>query len=345
MRTCVSVSGDSNWDETVTYVQEAERLGVSVCWVAEAWGSDAVTALSFLAARTERILLGAGVFQVGTRSATMTVMTALSLQRLSGGRFLLGLGASGPQVIEGLHGESFAKPRSRLTDVLDVLDRAMAGEKLTVDSSTLTLPRPGGQGKAMRLSQEIPETPLPVYLASMSPRMLELTGQRADGWLGTSFIPEGADEAYFSHLRRGAEQAGRTLDDIDLCQGAEVAFGDDLAAMAAERKPGLAFSLGGMGSADTNYYNSAYGRQGYADVAAEAQRLWVSGDRAGAAAIIPDEMVLGTTLIGPEEHVVSRLQTWKDAGVNSIRLYPAGSTLDERLATLARAMELIEGLA
>ena len=345
MRTCIQVTGDGDWDTTVAYVQEAERLGVDVCWVAEAWGSDAVTPLAFLAASTERILLGSGIAQVGTRSAALIAMTALTMQRVSHGRFLLGLGASGPQVMEGLHGVEFAKPRSRLADVLDVLELASAGEKITADSDTLTLPLPGGGGKSLRLSQGSPDVPIPVYIASMSPRMLELTGARAQGWIGTSFIPEGADDAYFAHLRRGAASAGRTLADIDLCQGAEVAFGDDLAAMAAERKAGLAFSLGGMGSADTNFYNQAYGRQGYADVAAEAQRLWVTGDRTGAAAIIPDEMVLGTTLIGPEEHVVARLRAWKDAGINSIRLYPAGDSLDERLATLARALELIEALA
>lgn len=343
MRTCVAVTAGSDWNESVTFVQEAERLGVDICWVAEAWGSDAVSPLAYLAAKTDRILLGSGIFQVGTRSPTMTVMTALTLQELTEGRFLFGLGASGPQVMEGLHGVSFDRPVSRLTDVLDVLDRALAGEKITADSATLVLPM--GDSKALRLSLRASEVPLPVYIASMSPRMLELTGRRAHGWIGTSFIPEGAEEAYIRHLRSGAESAGRNVSDIDLCQGAEVAFGDDLVEMAAARKPGLAFSLGGMGSSETNFYNQAYGRQGYADVAAEAQRLWVAGDRDGAAAIIPDEMVLGTTLIGPEAHVRSRLQTWKDTGIDTVRLYPAGHSLDERLETLGRALELVAELS
>ncbi|MFT7598230.1 MAG: F420-dependent oxidoreductase-like protein [Acidimicrobiales bacterium] len=345
MRTCIQVGADGDWQETVTYVTEAERLGVDICWVAEAWGSDAVTPLSYLAAKTETILLGAGIFQVGARSATMTAMTSMALQKVSDGRFLLGLGASGPQIIEGMHGVPFANPKSRLIDVLDVFDLAAAGEKIMIDSPTLQLPLPGGQGKAMRLSLRPPEIPIPVYIASMSPAMLELTGVRADGWMGTSFIPEGAEAAYFRHLRRGAASASRSLADIDLCQGAEVAFGNDLEAMAAARKPGLAFSLGGMGSVDTNFYNSAYGRQGYAGVAAEAQRLWVAGDRAAAADVIPDEMVLGTTLIGPADHVTARLQAWKDAGIDSIRLYPAGDTVDERLDTLGRALDLVAGLA
>ena len=182
-----------------------------------------------------------------------------------------------------------------------------------------------------------------MYLATLSPRMLELTGERADGWLGTSFVPEAAS-AYLDHLRVGAERAGRSLDDLDVCQGAEVAFADDeeeLAAMITARKAGLAFTLGGMGSADTNFYNRAYARQGFADVAAEAQARWVAGDRAGAAEAIPDEMVLATTLIGTEDRVAARLADWRDAGVDTVRLYPAGDSLDGRLDTLGRALDLV----
>ncbi len=342
MRTAVQLSvGRDPWDESVTFVTEAERLGVDVCWVAEAWGGDAVTPLGYLAAATERVLLGSGVLQLGVRSAAMTAMTALTLQHVSGGRFLLGLGASGPQVVEGLHGVAFARPLTRMRETLDVLALAQAGERIAYAGETIQLPRPGGEGKALRLALPPPEVPIPVYIASLSPKMLELTGERADGWLGTSFVPEGAEGAYYDHLRRGAERAGRTLADLDLCQGAEVAFGDDVTEMARSRKPGLAFSLGGMGSASTNYYNRAYSRLGFADVAAEAQRLWVDGRREDAAAVIPDEMVLATTLIGPEAHVRDRLRAWADAGITTVRLYPAGETLDLRLATLARAIELV----
>jgi alkanesulfonate monooxygenase SsuD/methylene tetrahydromethanopterin reductase-like flavin-dependent oxidoreductase (luciferase family) len=176
--------------------------------------------------------------------------------------------------------------------------------------------------------------------------MLELTGEVADGWLGTSFIPEGAQSS-LDALTIGANRAGRTLADLELCQGAEVAFADDpedLAEMVASRKPGLAFSLGGMGSATTNFYNDAYARQGYAEVAAESQALWLDGRRDEAAAVIPDEMVLATTLIGTEEMVVNRLRSWENVGIDQARLYPAGSTLEERLTTLGRALDLVRGL-
>jgi alkanesulfonate monooxygenase SsuD/methylene tetrahydromethanopterin reductase-like flavin-dependent oxidoreductase (luciferase family) len=170
-----------------------------------------------------------------------------------------------------------------------------------------------------------------------------LTGELADGWLGTSFIPEGA-AAYLDHLAAGAARAGRSLTDLDLSQGGDVAFSDDLAPLVAARKSRLAFSLGGMGSATTNFYNDAYSRQGWADVAAEARRLWVAGKRQDAVAIIPDDMVLKTTMIGTESMVRDRMRAWRDAGITTLRVYPAGGTLDARLATLARALALVEEL-
>ena len=344
MRTAVMLSAEAGpWPELVDYVVEAERLGVEMCWVAEAWGCDAPSPLGYLAAKTERIVLGSGVMQLGTRTPAMTAMTALTLAYISGGRFVLGLGASGPQVVEGLHGVAFASPLGRMRETVEIVRRAFAGERLAHEGRHFRLPRPGGEGKAMRLAQ--PANPaIPIYLAALTPKMLELTGEVADGWLGTSFVPEAAD-AYLEPLARGAAAAGRDLGDLDVCQGAEVAFGDDVEAMVAARKPGLAFSLGGMGSPTTNFYNGAYARQGYAEAAAEVQRLWVDGRRDEAAARVPDELVLATTLVGTEAMVRERLRAWRDAGVTTARLYPAGATLDERLATLARAVELVREVA
>ncbi len=199
----------------------------------------------------------------------------------------------------------------------------------------------------MRLSTR-PEHTIPIYLAALSPAMLRLTGRVADGWLGTSFVPEGAGDAYFAHLDEGLAAAGRTRADIDICQGAEVAFAsdeDELRSMVADRKKELAFSLGGMGSSSTNFYNQAYSRQGWADVAAEVRQRWQRGDREGAAGQVTDDMVLATTLIGTEDMIRSRLAVWRDAGVNTVRLYPAGDTLDAKLSTLGRAVELVREVA
>ena len=186
---------------------------------------------------------------------------------------------------------------------------------------------------------------VPVYLASLSPKMLELTGEVADGWLGTSFVPEGAG-AYFSHLDAGLARAGRTRADLDVCQGAEIAIVDEaaLAGMLASRKKELAFSLGGMGSATVNFYHDAYSRQGWAEVAARVRERWQAGDRDGAAGLVTDEMVLATTLIGTEDMVRARLRTWRQAGVDTVRLYPAGDTLAARLDTLGRGIDLVRGL-
>lgn len=330
------------WPELVDFVVEAERIGVDVCWVAEAWGCDAVSPLAFLAARTDRILLGSGILQVGARSAALTAMTALTLARISGDRFLLGLGVSGPQVMEGLHGVAFEHPLRRMRETIEVVRRLFAGEKLDYQGGYLRLPLPGGDGKVLRLAQ--PANPgIPIYLAALSPRMLELTGEMADGWLGTAFVPEAAG-AYLAPLAAGAARAGRTMADLDVCQGAEVAFGDDVAGMLSRRKPGLAFTLGGMGSATANFYHDAYSRQGFAEVAAEVRRLWLDGRRDEAAAHVPDEMVTATTLIGTEAMVRHRLRAWRDAGVTTVRLYPAGETPAQRLDTLGRVVDIVHEL-
>ncbi|ORW95385.1 F420-dependent methylene-tetrahydromethanopterin reductase [Mycobacterium sp. IEC1808] len=343
MRTATTVELSRAAAEVVEFAVEAERLGLDVCWVAEAWGTDAPSALGYLAARTERMLLGSGVLQLGVRSPVMVAQTAITLSNLSNGRFLLGLGASGPQVIEGLHGVSFDRPLARMAETVDIVRQVFAGDKISHSGKEFQIPRPGGEGVPMRLSTRA-EHAIPVYLAALSPAMLRLTGRIADGWLGTSFVPEGSGDAYFSHLDEGLAAAGRTRADIDICQGAEVAFAadeDELRGMIAGRKKELAFSLGGMGSSSTNFYNQAYSRQGWADVAAEVRERWQGGDRDGAAGLVSDEMVLATTLIGTEELVRARLAVWRDAGVDTVRLYPAGDTLEAKLGTLGRAIELV----
>jgi F420-dependent oxidoreductase-like protein len=343
--TTIEASGGS-WPETMDFVIEAEKLGLNICWVAEAWGSEAPSPLGYLAARTERMLLGSGIIQLATRTPMAIARAAITLSQISQGRFLLGLGPSGPQVIEGLHGVPFDRPLSRMRETVEIVRQAAAGEKIFYAGREFQIPLPGGDAKPMRLSMRA-EHDIPIYLATLSPKMLQLTGEIADGWLGTSFVPEGAKEAYFDHLDAGLTASGRSRADFDICQGAEVAFAKDedaLRAMVAGRKKELAFSLGGMGSASTNFYNNAYSRQGWADVAAEVRERWQAGDRDGAAELVTDEMVLGTTLIGTEDMVRDRLRVWRDAGVDTVRFYPAGETLDARLTTLGRALDLVRAM-
>ena len=337
MRTATTIEAAAG-KQTVEFAVEAEKLGLDICWVAEAWGADAPSPLGYLAARTESMLLGSGVIQVGTRSPVTIAQTAMTLAHLSGGRFLLGLGASGPQVIEGLHGTPFGHPLARMRETVAIVRRVFTGEKVSFAGSQYQIPLPGS--RPMRVS--LPPVSVPVYLASLSPRMLELTGELADGWLGTSFVPEGAS-AYFTHLDAGLARAGRRRADLDICQGAEINLVDeaDLAATLAGRKKELAFSLGGMGSATANFYNDAYSRQGWADVAAQVRERWQAGDRDGAAGLVTDEMVLATTLIGTPDMVRARLRTWREAGVDTVRLYPAGDTLAARLDNLGRGIDLV----
>src|SRR5690242_1528192 len=340
MRTATTIEASSGKD-AVEFAVEAERLGLDVCWVAEAWGADAPSPFGYLAARTERVLLGSGVIQIGTRSPVTIAQTAMTLAHLSGGRFLLGLGVSGPQVMEGLHGVPFGHPLGRMRETVEIVRRVFTGEKVIYAGRHYGLPLPGA--KPMRVS--LPPVSVPVYLATLSPKMLALTGEIADGWLGTSFIPERAG-AYFEHLDTGLARAGRTRAGLDICQGAEIGLVSEaeLARTLASRKKELAFSLGGMGTATANFYNDAYSRQGWAEVAAEVRARGQAGDRDGAAALVTDEMVLATTLIGTEDMVRARLRAWREAGVDTVRLYPAGDTPTARLDTLARGIALVRAV-
>ena len=339
MRTAISLSAEERpWDELVTYVLEAERLGVDICWVTEGWGGDAVSPLGFLAARTERIMLGSGVLQLGIRTPAAIAMAAMTIAMMSDNRFLLGLGASGPQVIEGLHGVRFDHPLGRMRETIEIIRLLSSGGRSAHAGRYFQLPVEGSEARPMRLSFP-PNVDLPLYLAALSPKMLELTGAVADGWLGTSFVPEHAD-AFLDPIASGAARAGRALDAIDICQHAEVSIGEEVDGYVAVQRQRLAFYLGGMGSPERNFYYNAYARQGYADVARTVHDLWVAKRRDEAIAAVPDELVFATSLIGTDEMVRDRLRAWRDAGVDTIRLTIEGS-LDERLTTLARAVELV----
>ena len=280
MKVSIGIGGAASgrkrdFDEQVDYVVEAEKLGVDAVWSAEAWGQDAISPLAYLAARTSRIRLGTGIMQISARVPAMIAMTALTMASISNDRFILGLGASGPQVVEGLQGRPFKAPLTRMKETVEIIKLAFAGEKIEYHGKYHELPLPGGQGKALRLSQP-GNANIPIYLATLGPHALEYTGAAADGWLGTSFTPEHA-AAHLDYLRRGAEGAGRSLADIDIQVGGTVAFGDDLDALVEPLKPAMAFTLGAMGSATTNFYNDAFKRGGWEAAAREVQRLWIAG--------------------------------------------------------------------
>jgi|TARA_Y100000589_G_scaffold331295_1_gene384212 F420-dependent oxidoreductase-like protein len=332
-----------DWDDLVDYTQEADKLGVDQAWSAEAWGMDAIVPLAYLAAKTEKIKLGTGILQISSRVPSMMAMTAQSLDTVSKGRFILGLGVSGPQVVEGLHGASFAKPLSRLRECVEILRIALAGEKIAFEGEHYLLPRPGGEGKAIRLSQP-PRPELPIYLATLGPKSLQMTGELANGWLGTCFLPEHAS-VFLDDLSTGTKKAGRSLSDIDIQAGGYFEISDDVDGLINKLRPGMAFTLGAMGSAKTNFYNDAYCRAGYEDVAKEVQSLWVAGNRDEAIRQVPDELITMSNFIGTQSMVEERLNAFKAAGVNTLRISTGGSTWKERTAALEEAMDSISKAA
>ncbi len=336
-----TTGGRKQFEAMLHHATEAEKLGVDSAWSAEAWGMDAIAPIAFLAARTEKLKLGTGIMQLCARTPAATAMTAMAMDTVTNGRFLLGLGNSGPQVVEGLHGRSFDRPATRMREVVDVVRLACSGEKVAYEGKTVTLPRPGGRGKALAISQ--PPVEVPIFLATLAPRALELTGEIADGWLGTSFTPD-APEAHFGYLRKGAEKAGRTLDDITLCVDTSIAIVDDPEKLFPVLKSQLAFQLSAMGSPEMNFYNDAYARSGFEGPCHEVRELWLKKKRAEAIAAVPDDMVMKTSILGDEAAVTRRLRRYAEVGIDLLMLHPIASDGPGRLDVLGRATEMVRDL-
>jgi F420-dependent oxidoreductase-like protein len=319
--------------------REAERLGYDSAWVAEAYGSDAATVLAWLAAQTSSIHLGSAVFQIPARSPAMTAMTAATLDQLSGGRFRLGLGLSGPQVAEGWHGQRFDRPLHRTRDYLSVVRMALERRRVAYQGETMALPLPDGPGKALKLTIGPAQPRLPIYLAAMGPRNLALAGELADGWLGFLFAPEHA-AGFRGHLAGGAAQAGRDLHGFDVAPVVQVHVDDDLAAARDAMRPFLALYLGGMGSRERNFYTEQVARYGFEQAARTVQEHYLAGDRARAMAALPDELIDLVTVCGPPGRVRERLAAHRDAGVGTLIAAPSARTHADRVAQLRLLADL-----
>ena len=330
---------DPQWLELA---REAERAGVGSIWVPEFWAYDAFTPLAAIAARTERVRLVTGIAQLGARTPAMLAMSAMSMQNISGGRFVLGIGTSGPQVMEGWHGVAFSRPVRRTRETIEIIRAITAGERLEYSGEAYTLPLPGSGGVAIR--SRAPACFVPVYVAALGPANLALTGELADGWIGNSFFPE-SSEVFFGPIGAAARHAGRSLSNLDLVVAVSVEFTDDtvddIEAAGRRHAAGYAFTFGAMGSRKNNFYNNAFARQGFGDDVAEVQRLWAQGDREAAATRVPIESGLGTNLIGPPDVVRDRLRAYRDCGVTTLRVNPIGSTLRECIAGLEVLLDLV----
>jgi F420-dependent oxidoreductase-like protein len=343
MRLAVNLGywGAGNDKDNLAVAREADRIGYDSVWAAEAYGSDAATVLAFVAAQTERIGIGSAIFQIPARTPAMTAMTAATLDSLSGGRFRLGLGVSGPQVSEGWYGVRFAKPLARTREYVAVVRQALSRQPLRHEGEFWTLPLPDGPGKALRLTAHPVREDIPLYLASVGPKNLELTGEIADGWLGIFFAPEHAAES-LDHVRAGRAKAGKDMAGFDVVPTVPVVFGDDLEACAEPLRHYAALYVGGMGSREQNFYNRLAVRMGYGEAAAQVQDLYLAKQHRDAAAAVPFEFIDRTSLIGPVERVRDRLAAYAEAGVTTLSVASYAGSLEERvgaLRTLADALD------
>jgi len=320
-------------------VLEAERLGYDSVWTAEAYGSDAATILGWLAGQTERIKIGSAIFQMPARSPAMTAMTAATLDQLSGGRMLLGIGSSGPQVAEGWHGQRFARQIQRTREYVAVVRQALSRERLEFHGETLELPLPDGPGKALKLTIAPVQDRIPIYLAAIGPKNTQLAGEIADGWIPIFFSPENVGDLR-PLLEEGAARADRSLDSFDIAPTVNVSIDDDLQAARDRMRPFIALYVGGMGSRKQNFYNALAVRYGFEAAAKEIQDFYLDGKRDEAAAAVPDELVDTVTLCGPRDHVRERLSVYRDAGVGTLGITPVAGSKDERIEQLRLVAEL-----
>jgi F420-dependent oxidoreductase-like protein len=321
-------------------VLEAERLGYDSVWAAEAYGSDAATILGWIAGQTSRIRIGSAIFQMPGRSPAMTAMTAATLDQLSEGRMILGIGSSGPQVAEGWHGQRFGKQIQRTREYVAVVRKALARERLVFQGETLELPLPDGPGKALKLTIAPVQDRIPIYLAAIGPNNTRLAGEIADGWIPTLFSPEHVAE-FRPLLEEGAAVSGRSLDgSFDIAPTVNVFVTDDLAAARDAMRPFLALYVGGMGSREKNFYNQLVQRYGFEDAAREVQDLYLEGKRDEAMAALPDELIDLVSLCGPPDRVRERLEVFREAGVGTLGVSPMAWDRDGRLEQLRLVAEL-----
>jgi F420-dependent oxidoreductase-like protein len=324
-------------------VREAERLGYDSVWTAEAYGSDAATILAWIAQATTKIKLGSAIFQMPGRSAAMTAMTAATIDQLSDGRMLLGIGSSGPQVAEGWHGQRFAKQLQRTREYVAVVRMALARERVIFDGETLQLPLPDGPGKALKLTIEPVQPEIPIYLAAIGPKNTTLAAEIADGWLPTLFSPEHVGE-FRPLLQEGFDRAGdgKGFDDFDIVPTVTAMVSDDVESARDAMRHYVALYVGGMGSRKQNFYNALVRRYGYEEAAQTVQDLYLEGRKDEAAASLPGELIDTVCLVGTRDRVRERLSVYRESGVGTLMISPMAWTFEERLAQLRAVAELAE---
>ena len=329
--------GAGNDGDNLALAREADRLGYAVCWAAEAYGSDAATVLAWVAAQTEHIDIGSAVFQIPARTPAMTAMTAATLDSLSGGRFRLGLGVSGPQVSEGWHGVRFNAPLGRTREYVDIVRLALSRKRVAYEGKHFQLPLPDGPGKKLQLTVHPVREDIPIYLAAVGPKNLELAGRIADGWLAVFFSPRFAGEL-LAAIEAGRKEVGKDLTGFDVVPTVPIVVDEDVERAAENVRWYAALYIGGMGSREQNFYNQLACRMGFEAEAARVQELYLAREHRNAADAVPLEFIDATCLLGSPERIAERMKDFAAAGVTTLSLTPFAASLDERIADLGTAV-------
>jgi len=345
MRTGIFLSYSDGFLEAVDQVVELEKVGVGLALVAEAYSYDAVSQLGFLAARTSRIELGTGVVPIYTRTPALMAMTAAGLDYVSDGRFRLGLGASGPQVVEGFHGVPFDAPLGRTREVVEICRQVWRRERVTYNGKYYQVPLPAdrgtGLGKPLKLINHPVRERIPISIAALGPKNVELTAEIAEGWQPVFFSPEKADEVWGDALRSGAAKRDPALGPLDVMVSASLAVGDDVDDRLAWAKPQLALYIGGMGARGRNFYHNLATRYGFGEVANLIQDLYLAGKKAEAIAAVPDELVRQVSLVGPRGFVKERVAAFAEAGVTTLLVHPMSGDGRETVAFVEELQSLL----
>jgi F420-dependent oxidoreductase-like protein len=326
LSTQLNYAGDAG--AAVAQIKAMEAAGLDIVWVAEAYSFDAVSTMGFLAAHTSTVEIASGILPIYTRTPTLTAMTAASLDSLSGGRFILGLGASGPQVIEGFHGVPYDRPLGRTREIIDICRQVWKRERLVHDGTSYHVPLPEGQGtglgKPLKLINHPLRADIPIYVASLGPKNVEMTAEVADGWMPLFYMPEKAKDVWGADLAAGAAKRSSDLGPLEVVAGSLLAIGDGAEAMREFARPMLALYVGGMGAKGRNFYNDLVCRYGFEKEAEQIQDLYLDGKKEEAAALIPDELLEKTTLCGPEGYVKERIAAFQESGCTVLNVTPIG---------------------
>jgi F420-dependent oxidoreductase-like protein len=312
-----------------------EAAGLDMVWVAEAYSFDAVSVMGYLAAKTDTVQIASGILPIYTRTPTLLAMTAASLDSLSNGRCVLGLGASGPQVIEGFHGIPYDRPLGRTREIIDICRQVWKRERLVHDGTSYKIPLPEGQGtglgKPLKLINHPLREDIPIYVASLGPKNVEMTAEVADGWMPLFYLPERAGDVWGADLAAGAAKRSADLGPLEVVAGSLLAIGEGAEQMREFARPMIALYVGGMGAKGRNFYNDLVCRYGYEKEAAQIQDLYLDGKKDEAAALVPDELLEKTTLCGPEGYVRERIAAFKESGTTVLNVTPIGADVPKMI--------------